>query len=35
MKKYKDEIEKDGGLEISEWQKGVYFNSGMFAGYTM
>lgn len=35
MKKYKAEIEKNGGLEISEWQKGVYFNSGMFAGYTM
>ena len=35
MKKYKDEIEKSGSLEVSEWEKGVHFNSGMFAGYTM
>ena len=35
MKKYADQIKQSGENQIGEWQKGVYFNSGMFAGYTM
>ena len=28
----KDEIDRDTGLELREWEQGVFFNSGMFAG---
>ena len=35
MKKYADQITQSGENEVEEWQKGAYFNSGMFSGYTM
>ena len=28
----KDLIDRDTGLELREWEQGVFFNSGMFAG---
>ena len=28
----KDVIDRDTGLELREWEQGVFFNSGMFAG---
>ena len=34
-KKYKAEIDKSFENEIGQWDLGVYFNSGMFAGYGM
>ena len=30
--KNKDVIDRDIGLELSQWTDGVFFNSGMFAG---
>lgn len=33
VEKYAEQINKSFSLEILEWQQGVYFNSGMFAGY--
>ena len=34
-KKYQSEIEKSMANEVGQWDLGVYFNSGMFAGYSM
>ena len=28
----KDQIDRDTDLELREWEQGVFFNSGMFAG---
>jgi len=35
MKQYEAEIEKAEKNKLSEWELGVYFNSGMFSGYSM
>ena len=35
IKKYSAEIDKAETEKLGEWEKGVYFNSGMFAGYSM
>ena len=34
-KKYASEIDKAIANEVGQWDLGVYFNSGMFAGYGM
>ena len=31
-KENKDLIDRDIGLELREWEQGVFYNSGMFAG---